>query len=496
MILPGGFAHGDYLRTGAMARFSPIMREVQAFAERGGPVLGICNGFQILLEAGLLPGAMLRNREPEVPLRARPRARRADRHAVHARRAAGPGAADSDRARRGQLLRAARRARSGSRRTARSSSATPTPTGELDDDGEPERLGERIAGICNEARNVVGLMPHPERACESLLGSADGLRDLRVGRRSRSAGRAGRPRDAAMIDAAGSRTPRPEAATSTSASSAFLGREPNLTELGIFSVMWSEHCSYKSSRVHLKTLPTDGPAGAAGARRERRRRRHRRRARRGLQDRVAQPSVVHRAVPGRGDRRRRHHPRHLHDGRAADRAAELAAVRIARRAAARAACSKASSPASPATATASAFRRSAARSRSSRAYAGNPLVNVFCLGIAQGVRHHQGRRVRRRQPGLLRRREDRPRRHPRRDDGVGGVRREVGGEAAGGAGRRSVHGEAAARGLPRGDEDRRARRHPGHGRRRPDLLDVRDGIARRRRRRDRRRRSCRSARPA
>src|SRR5919204_5147523 len=62
VILPGGFAHGDYLRTGAMARFSPVMREVKAFADRGGPVLGICNGFQILLEAGLLPGAMLRNR--------------------------------------------------------------------------------------------------------------------------------------------------------------------------------------------------------------------------------------------------------------------------------------------------------------------------------------------------------------------------------------------------------------------------------------------------
>src|SRR5258706_6013106 len=62
VVLPGGFAHGDYLRTGAMARFSPIMREVRTFAERGGPVLGICNGFQVLLEAGLLPGAMLRNR--------------------------------------------------------------------------------------------------------------------------------------------------------------------------------------------------------------------------------------------------------------------------------------------------------------------------------------------------------------------------------------------------------------------------------------------------
>ena len=107
-------------------------------------------------------------------------------------------------------------------------------------------------------------------------------------------------------------------------------REPTLTELGIFSVMWSEHCSYKSSRVHLKKLPTDRAARAAGARRERRRGRHRRRPRRGLQDRVPQPPVVHRTLPGCGDRRRRHHPRHLHDGRAAHRAHELAAVRIAR----------------------------------------------------------------------------------------------------------------------------------------------------------------------
>ena len=277
---------------------------------------------------------------------------------------------------------------------------------------------------------------------------------------------------------------------------AFLGREPNLTELGIFSVMWSEHCSYKSSRVHLQDAADRGPAGAAGARRERRRRRHRRRPRRGLQDRVAQPPVVHRAVSGRGDRRRRHHPRHLHDGRAADRAAELAALRGARRSRAPRGCSKASSPALPATATASAFRPSAARSRSSRRYAGNPLVNVFCLGIAKASDIIKGVASGVGNAGLLRRRQDRPRRHPRRDDGVGGVRRQVGREAAGGAGRRSVHGEAAARGLPRGDADRRARRHPGHGRGRADLLDDRDGIARRRRHRDRRRRSCRSARPA
>ena len=111
VILPGGFAHGDYLRTGAMARFSPIMREVQAFADRGGPVLGICNGFQVLLEAGLLPGAMLRNRGLKFRCEQRARPRRADRHAVHRRVPPGAGAADSDRARRRQLLRRARRAR-------------------------------------------------------------------------------------------------------------------------------------------------------------------------------------------------------------------------------------------------------------------------------------------------------------------------------------------------------------------------------------------------
>ena len=111
VILPGGFAHGDYLRTGAMARFSPVMREVRTFADRGGPVIGICNGFQVLLEAGLLPGAMLRNKGLKyrcefVNIRVE-----ADRHAVHGRSARGPGVADSDWPRRGQLLRAARRGR-------------------------------------------------------------------------------------------------------------------------------------------------------------------------------------------------------------------------------------------------------------------------------------------------------------------------------------------------------------------------------------------------
>ena len=105
VILPGGFAHGDYLRTGAIARFSPIMQEVRRFAEAGGPVLGICNGFQVLLEAGLLPGAMLRNRSVRFQCRARVREGGTHGHAIHVGLPPGPVAQDSDRARRGQLLR-------------------------------------------------------------------------------------------------------------------------------------------------------------------------------------------------------------------------------------------------------------------------------------------------------------------------------------------------------------------------------------------------------
>ena len=186
-ILPGGFSHGDYLRTGAIARFSPVMRAVQAFADRGGPVLGICNGFQILLEAGLLPGAMLRNRGAEVPLRARARARRADGHAVHvAAAASGQVLRIPIAPRRRQLLRAARRARTRSRRTGRSSSATRRRTASVDRRGEPERLAAHHRRHLQRARATSsGMMPHPERACEPALGSTDGLVDLRIGRASR-----------------------------------------------------------------------------------------------------------------------------------------------------------------------------------------------------------------------------------------------------------------------------------------------------------------------
>jgi len=174
VILPGGFAYGDYLRTGAIARFSPIMKEVQAFAAAGGPVLGICNGFQILLEAGLIPGAMLRNRSVKfVCAHVNIRVEQTDTPFTCT-------------ARKGQVLRIPIAHGEGNY------FATPdvlakleanrqvvfrytTPDGEVTDEANPNGSANNIAGLCNDRRNVVGLMPHPERACESPLGSADGL---------------------------------------------------------------------------------------------------------------------------------------------------------------------------------------------------------------------------------------------------------------------------------------------------------------------------------
>jgi phosphoribosylformylglycinamidine synthase len=174
VVLPGGFAHGDYLRTGAMARFSPIMREVEAFAARGGPVLGICNGFQVLLEAGLLPGAMLRNRGLKfICEQVHIRVEQTDTPFTAA-------------CRRGQVLRipiahgdgnyfaepdVIARLESNRQVIFRYTNAA----GEVSEAANPNGSAAAIAGLCNEARNVVGLMPHPERACESVLGSADGL---------------------------------------------------------------------------------------------------------------------------------------------------------------------------------------------------------------------------------------------------------------------------------------------------------------------------------
>ena len=173
VILPGGFAHGDYLRTGAIARFSPIMAAVSRFAERGGPVLGICNGFQVLLEAGLLPGAMVRNRSVKfVSRHVSVRVEQTDTPFTLACRqgqvltlpiAHGEGNYFADPA----ALAALEQNRQVVFRYT-------TADGEVTDAANPNGSLHNIAGICNASRNVVGLMPHPERACEPALGSADG----------------------------------------------------------------------------------------------------------------------------------------------------------------------------------------------------------------------------------------------------------------------------------------------------------------------------------
>jgi len=174
VILPGGFSHGDYLRTGAIARFSPVMDAVRAFAEQGGPVLGICNGFQVLLEAGLLPGAMLRNAglkfrcehvhvrvdQTDTPFTASCRPGQVLRLPIahgEGNYVADPGVVQELEERRQVIFRYT------------------TAEGEVTAAANPNGSIHNIAGICNRTRNVVGLMPHPERACEPALGSADGL---------------------------------------------------------------------------------------------------------------------------------------------------------------------------------------------------------------------------------------------------------------------------------------------------------------------------------
>jgi phosphoribosylformylglycinamidine synthase len=174
VILPGGFSHGDYLRTGAIARFSPVMKAVTEFAESGGPVLGICNGFQILCEAGLLPGAMLRNRDLKF-------------HCEHIFvRVEQIDTPFTTRATKGQVLRipiahgegnyyVEPDALSALERSGRVVLRYCDARGQITDAANPNGAANAIAGICSERRNIVGLMPHPERACEPALGSADGL---------------------------------------------------------------------------------------------------------------------------------------------------------------------------------------------------------------------------------------------------------------------------------------------------------------------------------
>jgi phosphoribosylformylglycinamidine synthase len=173
VILPGGFSYGDYLRAGAIARFSPIMNEVAAHAAKGGIVLGICNGFQIACEAGLLPGALLRN---DVGYRSMPVTIRVENVNTPFTSAA----------RVGQCL--TMPIAHGEGRFAASEELLDEleaneqvlfryvdAAGATTVDANPNGAMRSIAGICNAGRNVIGLMPHPERAVEPLLGSVDGL---------------------------------------------------------------------------------------------------------------------------------------------------------------------------------------------------------------------------------------------------------------------------------------------------------------------------------
>lgn len=189
VILPGGFSYGDYLRTGAIARFSPIMQAVSAFAAEGGPVIGICNGFQVLLEAGLLPGAMLRNRSVRFQCEfVHVRVEQTDTPFTSACRS-------------GQVLKMPIAHGEGNyfaepdvlaelERERRVIFRYVTPSGDVSDTANPNGSLQNIAGICSARRNVVGLMPHPERACESVLGSADGLTVFRSMVQSVAAGAA------------------------------------------------------------------------------------------------------------------------------------------------------------------------------------------------------------------------------------------------------------------------------------------------------------------
>ena len=173
LILPGGFAHGDYLRCGAIARFSPIMDAVIQFARDGGPIMGSCNGFQILCEAGLLPGALLRN--DSLQYRCRWDHIRADSTETPFTRAVRKGQALKIPISHGEGRYSAdpgtlARLRANDQVIFRYS----TPDGAITDEANPNGALENIAGICNEGRNILGLMPHPERASETLLGSEDG----------------------------------------------------------------------------------------------------------------------------------------------------------------------------------------------------------------------------------------------------------------------------------------------------------------------------------
>lgn len=175
VLVPGGFAYGDYLRTGAIARFSPVMQAVQKFAASGGLVLGICNGFQILAESGLLPGALMRNAGLKYICKQ-----------VHLR-VETTNSPFTNQLTRGEVLEIPIGHMEGNyfctpedlgrlEAEDRIAFRYATRTGEITKDANPNGSLSNIAGILNEGRNVLGMMPHPDRSSEKLLGSSDGWR--------------------------------------------------------------------------------------------------------------------------------------------------------------------------------------------------------------------------------------------------------------------------------------------------------------------------------
>lgn len=174
IIIPGGFSYGDYLRTGAIAKFSPVMKAVKKFAKKGGLIIGICNGFQILLEAGLLPGAMLRNRSlkficKDIYIRVEnantPFTNKcADKKVLRMPIAHAEGSYFAD----SETL-------SSLNKNQQIIFRYSDKSGNITDLANPNGSAENIAGICNKEGNILGMMPHPERCAEAILGNEDGM---------------------------------------------------------------------------------------------------------------------------------------------------------------------------------------------------------------------------------------------------------------------------------------------------------------------------------
>ncbi len=178
VILPGGFSYGDYLRTGAIARFSPVMKDVISFANDGGTVIGICNGFQVLCESGLLPGVLIRNEA--LKFRCKWVNLRSENTDTRFTNSLLPGEVINVPIAHGEGLYMAdpetiKDLEENKQIVFRYS----TESGELSQEANPNGSINNIAGIINKEGNVLGMMPHPERACEDLLGSADGIKVFR-----------------------------------------------------------------------------------------------------------------------------------------------------------------------------------------------------------------------------------------------------------------------------------------------------------------------------